>query len=160
MKEYRATRAVRLRVIFVLGIGLAGVLYDSRPPYLASVVAIVGLLVGGFAFGAAWMFDAWDHSSLRMDAVAAQRGFRRERTVSSEGRVCPYCEACTHVEPDAHAAPGSVEECDSCGMKYRAEDRTVVEHIAEPDCELNGLTHVYENPWNYCTRCDCRNEFS
>lgn len=59
--------------------------------------------------------------------------------------ICPYCEHEYEPECESYSEDESVEKCSGCGKKYHAHQSFSVDHHAEPDCELNGEHHQWED---------------
>lgn len=60
-------------------------------------------------------------------------------------RICPYCSHKFEVESCDHDEMGGDRECEECGKKYKYHEYTTVTHVTEPDCQLNGEDHDYDD---------------
>lgn len=69
---------------------------------------------------------------------------RYEDTRHECNRVCPYCGDSYQPEGEEYSEDTRVEECETCGKQYRAHDVFTVEHVAQPDCTLNGEHHSWQ----------------
>ena len=86
-----------------------------------------------------------------------------EETFDECDRICPYCGGAYQVEAEDYSEDVQEEECEECGKKYYAHDSFSVDHLAIPDCKLNGDNHTWESvPVNmgrhdFCSVCGkCR----
>jgi hypothetical protein len=84
-----------------------------------------------------------------------------ERTFDDSVRKCPYCEHAYQPESETYSEDSRVEECEGCGKNYHAKDSFSVTHYAEPDCELNGEVHDWQDKCvrggrkhPFCTKCE------
>ena len=84
-----------------------------------------------------------------------------ERTFDDSVRECPYCGHTYQPESETYSEDSWVETCDACDKQYHATDRFSVTHYAEPDCELNGEVHDWQDRYvrggrkhPFCTKCD------
>ena len=72
-----------------------------------------------------------------------------EEQMDDCNRICPYCGHVYRVEAEDYDEDPRIEECEECGKKFMAYECFSVTHYAVPDCELNGLRHVFEGKENH-----------
>ncbi len=65
-------------------------------------------------------------------------------TFNSDGLECPYCGYVNHVEGEDYSENTRVEECSECEKKFHGRQSFSVDHLADPDCELNGEAHEWK----------------
>ena len=83
-----------------------------------------------------------------------------EKTFDDSVRKCPYCGHTHQPESETYSENSWVETCEECDKQYHANDSVSVTHYAEPDCELNGEAHDWQDKavrgrkHPFCTKCE------
>lgn len=73
--------------------------------------------------------------------------------------ICPYCSYAFQPEAEDYSEDPRTKECSECGKNFQMYQVFSVDHVAKPDCKLNGAEHQwYVRPssnYRRCKICDC-----
>lgn len=69
--------------------------------------------------------------------------YQFERQCDNGLVICPYCKESYQPDAETYSEDSREDDCPECGKKFHLHQSFDVWHHTQPDCEMNGATHIW-----------------